>query len=632
VPGTLVYLPLEAESGTLVSPISASADLNASGGQYISVADFWSGSATFAVDIPFSGAYVIWRRTFARDRSVWSFTFFADDTASQLFDEAPPTGKNAWQWITVDGAFGFEVPDSDGSEVSKTVFPFTVGRHTISFRGLDTDVRLDEILITNDRNFVPPVLTVPPWQRIKELTTLVVTNTAAVSDPSAASLSFSLTAAPNGVILDPLTGVLSWTPTEDQGPSTNVVGVQIIDNRLQPLSDRSSFTIIVEEVNNHAPVLTVPDDLSIDELTTLVLTNTFTDADLPPPVTPTFSLASAPEGMLIDPSTGVLVWTPSESQGPSTNLITVRVTDNGSPPLSDSRSFFVLVNEMNRAPTLMVTRNRTIHQFATLVVTNTATDPDLPANTLTYSLVSAPDGVLLDPSTGVLSWTPTEAQRPSTNFITLRVTDNGAPPLSDSASFTVVVNEANSSPEIAQVPRQTIRPGSFLAITNTAFDPDVPPDRLTFSLGVNAPAGASIDPTSGVFTWKPSAAQADSTNAVTVWITDNGLPELSNNTTFAIVVGKLAPIALTSVSLENGKVHLRVTGDPGILYSLEISTDLMSWDSLSNLEAQSAAFEMFDSNAVAHPYRFYRVVGPYADRQFEQRKPDVNRTLEQFAP
>jgi len=414
-PDTLVYLPFEAESGTLVSPMAVSADPNASGGQYISIDDFWSGSATFAVNVPVSGAYVIWRRTFARDRSVWSFNVFADDTASHLFDEVLPTVKNAWQWALVNGSFGFEVPDSDSLEPSLSVFPFTVGPHTISFHGLDEDIRLDGILITNDRNFVPPVLTVPPRQTIKELTTLVVTNTAAVSDPSTASLSFSLTTAPSGVTLDPVTGVLSWTPTEDQGPSTNVIGVQVTDKRLQPLSDRSSFTVIVEEVN--------------------------------------------------------------------------------------------------------------------------------------------------------------------------------------------------SSPEIAQVPRQTIRPGSLLTVTNTAFDPDIPPDRLTFSLGVGAPAGASIDPTSGVFTWKPTAAQADSTNAVTVWITDNGLPEQSNNTTFAIVVGKPAPVTLTSVSLENDNVHLRATGDPGILYSLQISIDLVSWTSLSYLEAPSTDFELVDSNVEAHPCRFYRVVG-----------------------
>ena len=46
------------------------------------------------------------------------------------------------------------------------------------------------------------------------------------------------------------------------------------------------------------------------------------------------------------------------------------------------------------------------------------------------ALVSAPVGVNLNPNTGVLSWTPTEAQGPSTNVITVKVSDNGSPSLS----------------------------------------------------------------------------------------------------------------------------------------------------------------------------------------------------------
>src|SRR5213075_1848847 len=151
-------------------------------------------------------------------------------------------------------------------------------------------------------------------------------------------------------------------------------------------------------------------------------------------------------GVNLDPSTGVLSWTPSEAQGPSTNVITVKLTDNGAPRLSDTKSFTVVVSEANSAPVLTVPTDRTIAELSTLTVTNTASDSDIPANTLTFSLVSAPSGVNLDPSTGVLTWTPSEGQGPSTNVITVKVTDNGVPSLSDTKSFTVVVSEANSAP------------------------------------------------------------------------------------------------------------------------------------------------------------------------------------------
>src|SRR5260370_8582183 len=104
----------------------------------------------------------------------------------------------------------------------------------------------------------------------------------------------------------------------------------------------------------------------------------------------------------------------------------------------------VVVNEVNSAPVLTVPPNQTIDELSALVVTNTATDTDLPANTLTFALVSAPSGVTVDPTTGVLTWTPTEAQGPSTNTITVKVTDNGTPPLTATNSFTLAVTHTST--------------------------------------------------------------------------------------------------------------------------------------------------------------------------------------------
>src|SRR5207244_1908622 len=151
----------------------------------------------------------------------------------------------------------------------------------------------------------------------------------------------------------------------------------------------------------------------------LVVTNTASDADLPSN-TLTFALVSGPLGAAIDPNTGVLTWTPSETQGPSTNTITVKVTDDGEPALSDPNSFIVVVHEVNTAPALTVPLHDALPIFSTLVVTNTASDADLPSNTLTFALVSGPAGVAIHPTTGLLTWTPTEAQGPSTNTITVK--------------------------------------------------------------------------------------------------------------------------------------------------------------------------------------------------------------------
>src|SRR5206468_1346384 len=142
-------------------------------------------------------------------------------------------------------------------------------------------------------------------------------------------------------------------------------------------------------------------------------------------------------------------------QGPSTNTITVKVTDNGSPALSATNSFMVVVNEVNSAPVLTVPANQTINELSALRSEERRVGSDVTANTLTFALVSGPSGVAVNPMSGVLTWTPAETQGPSTNTITVKVTDNGSPALSATNSFTVVVNEVNSAPVLTVPANQT---------------------------------------------------------------------------------------------------------------------------------------------------------------------------------
>ena len=146
---------------------------------------------------------------------------------------------------------------------------------------------------------------------------------------------------------------------------------------------------------NTAPLLTQIPDLAVDE--GALLSFTAADADVPAN-TLTFSLApGAPAGAFINSTNGAFTWTPTETQGPSTNVITVIVADNGTPPLTVTQSFQVTVREINQPPQLSIPGPQAIVELTTLVLTNTASDADLPANALTFSLVDAPADTTLDP-------------------------------------------------------------------------------------------------------------------------------------------------------------------------------------------------------------------------------------------
>jgi hypothetical protein len=99
----------------------------------------------------------------------------------------------------------------------------------------------------------------------------------------------------------------------------------------------------------------------------------------------------------------------------------------------------------NVAPVLGAIGNRTVNEGNLLSFTATATDANS-GQSLTYSLSNAPAGATIDPSTGAFSWTPTAAQGPASYNVTVIVTDNGSPALSDSETFTITVNEPSQTP------------------------------------------------------------------------------------------------------------------------------------------------------------------------------------------
>src|SRR5262249_4741756 len=79
----------------------------------------------------------------------------------------------------------------------------------------------------------------------------------------------------------------------------------------------------------------------------------------------------------------------------------------------------------------------------TLVVTNTATDPNGSSNPLSYQLINPPAGMSID-GNGIITWTPTFSQSPSTNLITTVVTGTevssvGSSTISATNSFLVII-------------------------------------------------------------------------------------------------------------------------------------------------------------------------------------------------
>ena len=203
----------------------------------------------------------------------------------------------------------------------------------------------------------------------------------------------------------------------------------------------ATVTIHVTGVNE-PPQLDSTDDQSVNEGEALLVRLSASDPDLPADALKfVIDSASTSRGMTINPETGLLSWTPSESQGPGQYDVTVTVTDDGNPPLSAEETFTISVNEVNTPPILSETEEQSVSRGQLITLQFTSSDADLPRNTLTFSLdaASAALGMVINSETGEFNWTPTDSQEPGELGVTVTVTDDASPGLKDDETFSITL-------------------------------------------------------------------------------------------------------------------------------------------------------------------------------------------------
>jgi hypothetical protein len=131
--------------------------------------------------------------------------------------------------------------------------------------------------------------------------------------------------------------------------------------------------------------------------------------------------------------------------------------------LTTTNSFLVIVY----APVLASIGNVITNVGQTIAFTASATDND-PAQTPTYSLVTAPAAASIGPLKGNFSWRPGVAHANTTNTIVVQVSDNNVPPLTATQRFKVVVNPLAS----VTLGPLTATPGNARIEVNGPIGPD----------------------------------------------------------------------------------------------------------------------------------------------------------------
>jgi hypothetical protein len=319
-------------------------------------------------------------------------------------------------------------------------------------------------------------------------------------DSAGNALTYSATGLPPGLTIDPSTGVVTGTITADYNGTSTVTAIDSTGATASislPWNVENKFTI------------TNPGTQRIEPDTTVTLSVRSTDADTN--ATKTFSATGLPPDLSIDPSTGVISGTTSSTIG-SYN-VTVSATDSHGTTSSANFTWDVWNKITVTAPTNEQSSHEQDYVGKPASLTVTATD-SASGSTFTYSASGLPAGLSIDPSTGVISGTPTGL---AGNTVTVTASDgtgsDGTTDVTWYVGGNISIDGLSTSPGLLFDAGQTVE------IPFTVHD-NAPGDTLNYQVQ-GLPAGLQVDWAHSVITGWPTA-QGGSVVTITASGLDGG--------------------------------------------------------------------------------------------------------------
>jgi RHS repeat-associated protein len=367
------------------------------------------------------------------------------------------------------------------------------GTHTVRIRVDDGKgayaTQTYTILVQVENESPQLTSTPPPFAEVGQLYTYPV----AATDPDGDALAFSLSSAPAAMTINAVSGFIQWQPVAaDLGPHTIVVRVD--DGRGAIITQTYSLTV---QTGNLPPaIISAPPTLAAaDAPYAYALVARDPNGD---PLS--FTLAAGPATMTVNEASGLVQWVPSTADlGPHQVALVVEDGRGG----SARQGYTLTVETGNLAPDITSTPDPVAYAHQRYTYAVEATDPN--GDTLSFSLDTHPDGMVIDPATGEVDWTPATTQV-GTHVVVIRV-DDGHHAAATQTFDIAVAREPDADdqyPEITSTPPFVGFVGTLYRYQIIAHDPDG--DSLEYRL-LAGPAGLQLNSITGLVQWTPAAGQ-----------------------------------------------------------------------------------------------------------------------------
>jgi hypothetical protein len=352
--------------------------------------------------------------------------------------------------------------------------------------------------------------------------------TAVGTDPDNDSLSYTMTGAPVGAVLNAKTGKFVWVPPYG-AKGSYTIAIKCTD--VGGLNDVTNASITVAK-KNVKPYLTAVAAKTVSEKDTLRFTIAAVDSNGDALI---YSLTGKPVASTFDSTTGKFFWLPDTgTAGVYPLTVVVKDPDNA----TDTTRFTVTVTKKNFIPVIGKILAKSVVENDTLKFKVTGTDGY--GEKITYSAATLPAGAKLDSVSGDFSWVPAVGTA-GKYAIKFKACDPGGLFDTTTASITVVMK--NQKPVLfSKTPSDTVKYLVAKSVTFKAVGKDPNNDTLRYTWKQN---GTIVKPASTDSTYTTSFASVGIYSITAIFEDQGGLKD---STTWTVT------IALTAVNKTDGAV------------------------------------------------------------------------------